>query len=210
MKKYIIVFCLITLLGCSKNENDFASSSLCEEISHISNYDLALVDDSIQLITSREEAIKRGVPSSEYDRVEEALIRHNERTIDLLKRLGKEKSQTRSNRSGNTMAFGMLQDPPVYYMNYYTSNPLNVANEFNTGGIILSYTLVGYNSSSSDKHVLRYAVTGPIASMGEIERYGYTIEDFPIPGFTFGWVSLEYSYSGFGYGICIFQIIDNT
>lgn len=55
----------------------FRVEPIAEEVSHISNYDLNLVEGLIQLKISKEEAIKRGVPASEYDLVEETLIKHN-------------------------------------------------------------------------------------------------------------------------------------
>lgn len=77
MKKIIFLFCFITLFACSKSEDVSLVPDNSIEVSHITNDDLALVDGSILLTISKEEAVKRGVPASEYDLVEETLIKHN-------------------------------------------------------------------------------------------------------------------------------------
>ena len=127
-----------------------------------------------------------------------------------MKKQGKGKTLTQSERYGNTLAFGMLQDPPVYYFNYVNSIPLCVANEESAGGIILSYTFSSESITDLDRHVLKYSFYGPCGGMGEIEEYGYSIGDYPFPGFTFGSLSLEYNFYGSSSGICVYQIYDNT
>jgi hypothetical protein len=210
MKKIIFLFCFIFLFACSKSE-DIPLIPDNIEVSHITNDDLALVDGFIQLKINKEEAIMRGVPASEYGLVKEALIKHNEGTTELLKKQGKERVQTKSDRYGNTMAYGMLQDPADLHFNYISFIPLCVANEESAGGIVLSCTFASYSISDLDRHVLKYHIVGPGGGTGEIEEYGYTIEDYPFPGFTFGSVALEYNYDGYSlYGICIYQIYDNT
>ena len=210
MKKIIFLFCFIFLFACSKSE-DIPLIPDNIEVSHITNDDLALVDGFIQLKISKEEAIMRGVPASEYDLVEEALIKHNEGTTELLKKQGKERVQTKSDRYGNTMAYGMLQYPSTAFSNYISFIPLYVENVESDGGIILSYTFSSDNISELDRHVLKYHFVGYFGGMGEIEEYGYTIGDLPLPGFTFGSAALEYNFYGnASNGICIYQIYDNT
>lgn len=210
MKKIIFLFCFISLFACSKSE-DIPLIPDNIEVSHITNDDLALVDGLIQLKISKEEAVSRGVPALEYDVVKEALIKHNEGTTELLKKQGKERVQTKSDRYGNTMAYGMLQDPADLHFNYISFIPLCVANEESDGGIILSYTFSSDSISELDRHVLKYHFVGYFGGMGEIEEYGYTIGDLPLPGFTSGSASLEYNFYGnASYGICIYQIYDNT
>jgi hypothetical protein len=180
-------------------------------VSHVSNDDLVLVDGLIQLKISKEEAVSRGVPASEYDLVREALIKHNEGTTELLKKQGRERVQTKSDRYGNTLAFGMFQDPSDYHLNYVSFIPLCVANEESEGGIILNYTFSSNGVTELDRHILKYHFVGYFGGMGEIEEYGYTIGDLPLPGFTFGSAALEYNFYGnASYGICIYQIYDNT
>ena len=210
MKKIIFLFCFITLFACSKSEDVSLVPDNIVEVSHITNDDLALVDGLIQLKISKEEAVSRGVPASEYDLVKEALIKHNEGTTELLKKQGRERFQTKSDRYGNTMAYGMLQDPADYHLNYVSFIPLCVENVESDGGIILSYTFSSYNISELDRHVLKYHFVGYFGGMGEIEEYGYTIGDLPFPGFTLGSAAFEYTFYGSGYGICIYQIYDNT
>jgi len=211
MKKIIILFCFITLFACSKSEDVSIVPDNSVELSHITNDDLALVDGLIQLKFSKEEAVSRGVPALEYDVVKEALIKHNEGTTELLKKQGKESVQTKTDRYGNTLAFGMLQYPSYQHLNYVSFIPLCVANENSTGGIILNYTFSSDNISELDRHVLKYHFVGYFGGMGEIEEYGYTIGDLPFPGFTSGSAALEYKFYGnSSYGICIYQIFDNT
>ena len=210
MKKIIFLFCFITLFACSKSEDVSLVPDNIVEVSHITNDDLALVDGLIQLKISKEEAVSRGVPASEYDLVKEALIKHNEGTTELLKKQGRERFQTKSDRYGNTMAYGMLQDPADYHLNYVSFIPLCVENVESDGGIILSYTFSSYNISELDRHVLKYHFVGYFGGMGEIEEYGYPIGDLPVPGFTLGSAAFEYTFYGSGYGICIYQIYDNT
>ena len=96
MKKIIFLFCFITLFACSKSEDVSLVPDNSIEVSHITNDDLALVDGYIQLVISKEDAIERGVPASEYDLVEETLIKHN-----------KGKVETKS-VNNNILAWGML------------------------------------------------------------------------------------------------------
>lgn len=210
MKKIIFLFCFISILSCSKNDGIPLVPSNSIEVSHVCNDDLVLVDGLIQLKISKEEAVSRGIPASEYDLVEEALIKHNEGTTELLKKQGKERVQTKSDRYGNTMAYGMLQDPADYHLNYVSFIPLCVENVESDGGIILSYTFSSNNISELDRHVLKYHFVGYFGGMGEIEEYGYTIGNQPFPGFTLGSVSFEYFYYGSTYGFCVYQIYDNT
>ena len=60
MKKIIFLFCFITLFACSKSEDVSLVPDNSIEVSHITNDDLALVDGSILLTISKEEAVKRG------------------------------------------------------------------------------------------------------------------------------------------------------
>ena len=211
MKKIIILFCFITLFACSKSEDVSLVPDNSIEVSHITNDDLALVDGYIQLVISKEEAIERGVPASEYDLVEETLIKHNRGTDEMLDKTGKKNVQTKSERYGNTMAFGMLQDPSYYYFNSVSFIPLCVENENNSGGIILNYTFSSDGVTDLDRHILKYHFVGYFGGMGEIEEYGYTIGDLPFPSFTSGSAALEYNFYGYSsYGICIYQIFDNT
>ena len=210
MKKFLFLFCFISLFACSKSEDIPLIPDNNIEVSHITNDDLALVDGSIQLTIGKEEAVKRGVPASEYDLVKEALIKHNEGSTELRKKQGKDGVQTKSDRNGNTLAYGMLQYPSNAFSNYISFIPLCVENVESDGGIILSYTFSSDNISELDRHVLKYHFVGYFGGMGEIEEYGYTIGDLPLPGFTFGSAAFEYTFYGSGYGICIYQIYDNT
>ena len=216
MKRFSVLVCLIMLAGCSKSEvltplDDRSSPVSSIVVSHLCNDDLVLVDGLIQLKISKEEAIKRGVPASEYNLVEKTLIEHNERTINLLKKAGKSGVRTKSEMYGNTMAFGMLQDPPHYLFNYVNSIPLCVANEGSSGGIVLSCTFSSDSITDLDRHVLRCNNVGSGSGPSQIEEYGYTIKDYYFPGFMFGSMTLEYSYYGNSYyGICIYQIYDNS
>ncbi len=73
MKKIVFLFCFISLFACSKSEDILLVPSNSAEVSQITNDDLVLVDGLIQLKITKEEAINRGVPASEYDLVEETL-----------------------------------------------------------------------------------------------------------------------------------------
>lgn len=104
MKKFPFLICLIILAGCSKSEvlsplDDLSLPASDVDVSHLGKNDLILIDDLIQLKISKEEAIRRGVSASEYDLLKETLVKHNEKTTEKLKELGKDKIQTKSSNS---------------------------------------------------------------------------------------------------------------
>ena len=128
MKKIIFLFCFIILFACSKSEDVPLVPDTSVEVSHITNDDLILVDGLIQLKISKEEAVSRGVPASEYDLVKETLFRHN-----------KGKTITKSTNSC-TLAWGILEDPAIFHSN--SAGPLNVFQSLEEGGCIHPFSLL--------------------------------------------------------------------
>lgn len=136
MKKIIFLFCFITLFACSKSEDVSLVPDNSIEVSHITNDDLALVDGFIELIISKEDAIERGVPTSEYDLVVETLVRHNKRRV-----------QTKSVNS--TIAIGILQYPAdIYYSSVYLYSLLPQPG--GVGGNLTLYYSMGMYTGSGD------------------------------------------------------------
>ena len=204
MKKILFLLCFIALFGCSKNETIPAPPPSDIETSHLTTDDMVLIDDIIHLKISKEEAIKRGVPASEYELLEETLTIHNNKTAEILDRIGRKNVQTKSSNS-ITLAWGTLQYPNAFYGNVASPFPVSITGE-GDGGITLNYTF-GTNYDNSGYHTLYYNIGG----MGQILEWGYAQGEIPFPGFTFGLVSFEYYYEGLGnYGICFYQIYDNT
>lgn len=213
MKIVSFFICVILVIGCSKNEfipSAFPSESAqmlsSVKSSHLNNDDLALIDGLIQIRISKEEAVKRGVSALEYDHLKEVLIKHNEGTAALLKGKRKEHAQTKS-LNNNIIEWGMLQDPVNNFTNY-AALLLGVSGE-SDGGILIHYSFASdYPENAS--HTLDYNAPGYFGGTGEISEQGTTDGNVPIPGFTSGWLYLNYSFSGFGQGLCVYQIIDNS
>ena len=109
-EKVSLLFCLLILAACSKNEVisplDDLSPVLSATVSHLCNDDLVLVDGLIQLKINKEDALKRGVPESEYALVEETINKHNKEKEELLKKSGKTTIQTKA-QNGFPLAAGM-------------------------------------------------------------------------------------------------------
>jgi hypothetical protein len=193
MKKYALLVCLISIVGCSKSEAILSVPSMTEEVSHISNYDLNLVDGLIQLKISKEEAIKRGVPASEYDLVEETLIKHNS---------GKVQTKAMNN---NTLAWGILEYPTnADHSN--SAGPFFVSQSLYGGGICLSYSMGTGNEGSNylTYHLYDSPSSDPIYDCAY--SYGFSQEVIPFPSFDSGSITLDYSYDGPYTGICIYEI----
>ena len=196
MKKYVIFVCLITLWGCSKNVDIPLIPDNSIEVSHITNDDLALVDGSIQLIISKEEAIERGVPASEYDLLEKTLIKHN-----------KGKVETKS--VNNILAWGVLfyQEGNMEILSYNANKASHYYLEADS--MTLYYTFNNGNENYSDYNYLYYGLNGPVSDatyeFGWANSQGYT----PLWNFTGSWISLEYIIEGSGFGTCVYEIRDD-
>ena len=196
MKKYVIFVCLITLWGCSKNEDILLIPDNSIEVSHITNDDLALVDGSIQLIISKEEAIERGVPASEYDLVEETLIKHNKGGVE-----------TKS--VNNILAWGILfyQEGNLEIISHNANKASHYRLEADS--MTLYYTFTNNSSDYSNFNYLYYGLNGPVSNatyeFGWENSQGYT----PLWNFTGSWISLEYVIEGSGFGSCVYEIRDD-
>jgi hypothetical protein len=199
MKKYVIFVCLITLWGCSKNEDILLNPDNSIEVSHITNDDLALVDGFIELIISKEDAIERGVPASEYDLVEETLARHNNSRV-----------QTKSVNS--TIAWGILQYPADFFnsdVNLYSLLPLPGG----VGGSLTLYYSMGMSTGSGDncEHTLEYTLSGWVlddhAYFHDIVlEYSSGEGTIPFPYLYEASMRLNYSNNSCSQGVCIYDI----
>ena len=197
MKKFPLLFCLLILAACSKNEvipplDNLSSPASSVVVSHLCNDDLILVDGLIQLKISKEEALKRGVPASEYELMQKTLVKHNNGKI-----------QTKST-SGSTLAWGALfykDQDPLYYMR-------NVATHYNleADGITLYYTFEGSMDHYSG-HNLYYGIDSMATHSHLIFQWGDSQGSLSLPDFTYGYISLEYIFEGSYEGICIYEII---
>lgn len=208
MKKFPFLICLIILAGCSKSEvlsplDDLSLPASDVDVSHLGKKDLILIDDLIQLKISKEEAIRRGVSASEYDLLKETLVKHNEKTTEKLKELGKDKIQTKSSNS-ITLAWGMLQYPADFYGNVASPFPVSTTGEGDEG-ITFTYDFAG-DYADSGSHTLYYNIGG----LGWINEWGNAQGEIPFPGFSFGLVSFEYYYEGQGRGLFLYHFYDNT
>lgn len=199
MKKIIFLFCFITLFACSKSEDVSLVPDNSIEVSHITNDDLALVDGLIQLIISREDAVKRGVPASEYDLVEETLVRHNKRRV-----------QTKSVNS--TIAIGILQYPAdIYYSSVYLYSLLPQPG--GVGGNLTLYYSMGMYTGSGDNcvHTLDYTLSGWSLNghsgvSSYVTEYSYGDGSIPFPYLDEASLSLNYSNNSCSQGVCIYDI----
>lgn len=190
MKKLCILICFIALFGCSKSETIPLLPSSTAEISHINNDDLAFVDGYIQLAISKEEAIKRGVPASEYDLVERVLTKHNE---------GRE-TQTKSG-TRQILQQGILIDPANDYHNNFVSGMR--VDAIATGGLILHYTM---GADSNGYNYLDYHLYGCDTISGMEQGLGLVDGDVVFPDFWWGFMSLYYTYYGDGCGVCTYTV----
>ena len=190
MKKYVLFVCLVCIIGCSKNETILPVSSITEEVSHISNYDLSFVDGLIQLKISKEEALCRGVSASEYDLVEETLMKHNNSTV-----------RTRA-MNNNTLAWGILEDPSnAYHSNSF--GPFYVSITPYAGTLTLSYAMSSMNDGSSN---LQYHLFGTNTFDGTISGYGFTQGTVPFFSFWEGFINLNYYTVAYSQGICVYEV----
>lgn len=190
MKKYVFFVCLISIIGCSKNEAILSVPSITKEDSHISNYDLSLVDGLIQLKISKEEALSRGVSASEYDLVEETLIKHNN---------GKVRTRSMNN---NTLAWGILEDPSnANHSNSF--GPFYINFTPFAGTLTLCYSMSSTNDSSSN---LQYHLFGSNSYDGTVFGYGFTQGTIPFFSFWKGFINLNYYIEGIGQGICVYEV----
>lgn len=196
MKKIIFLFCFITLFACSKSEDVSLVPDNSIEVSHITNDDLALVDRSILLTISKEEAVKRGVPASEYDLVEETLIKHNKGGVE-----------TKS--VNNILAWGILfyQEGNLEIISHNANKASHYSLEADS--MTLYYTFTNNSSDYSNFNYLYYGLNGPVSNatyeFGWENSQGYT----PLWNFTGSWTSLEYVIEGSGFGSCVYEIRDD-
>ncbi len=198
MKKIIFLFCFISLFACSKSE-DIPLIPDNIEVSHITNDDLALVDGSILLTISKEEAVKRGVPASEYDLVEETLARHNNSRV-----------QTKSVNS--TIAWGILQYPAdIFYSDVYLYSLLPLPG--GVGGSLTLYYTMGMRTGSGDNctHTLAYILSGWASDVHTyisdfVSEYSYGEGAIPFPDLDAASLSLNYYNSSDSPGICVYNI----
>ena len=192
MKKIIILFSCLAILGCSKNEPVLPEPASEEAVSHITKDDLDLIDGTIQLIISREDAIKHGVPASEYDLMEEVLAKHNEGKV-----------QTKAMNS--TLAWGALfykdQDPQYYGRNVATHTDIYGED------MALYYTFSGSNDHDSG-HDLYYGLNQTPSYANCVFSWGDSQGNTPLWGFTGSWISLRYEFEGYDVGVCIYEIQD--
>jgi hypothetical protein len=199
MKKYVIFVCLITLWGCSKNVDIPLIPDNSIEVSHITNDDLDLVDGFIQLIISKEEAIERGVPASEYDLVEETLARHN-------------KSRVQTKSVNSTIEWGMLQYPAGTFNSdvyLYSLLPLPGGN----GGSLTLYYSMGMRSGFGDNctHTLVYNLSGWTSDShtfisDSVSEFSSGEGAIPFPYLDEASLSLNYYNSTGSPGICVYDI----
>lgn len=201
MKKFPLLFCLLILAACSKNEvipplDDLSSPASSVVVSHLNNDDLVLVDGLIQLKISKEEAVKRGVPASEYDLVEETLIKHN-----------KGRAQTKS--MNNILAWGILfyEEGNMEIFSYNANKASHYGLEADS--MTLYYTFTNNNPDYSACNYLYYGLNGPVSyatyEFGWANSQGYT----PLWNFTGSWITLEYIINGRGFGSCVYEIRDD-
>ena len=169
------------------------------EVSHITNDDLALVDGFIELIISKEDAIERGVPASEYDLVVETLVRHNKRRV-----------QTKSVNS--TIAWGILQYPAdIYYSDVYLYSLLPLPG--GDGGSLTLHYSMGMSTGSGDNctHTLTYNLFGWASDYhstisDSVSEYSYGEGAIPFPYLDEASLSLNYSNNSCSQGVCIYDI----
>ena len=196
MKKILFFVCFITLFGCSKSETVPLLPSSAAEISHIRNDDLALVDGCIQLVISKEEAIERGVPASEYDLVEETLIKHN-------------KGRVETKSVNNILAWGMLfyQEGDLEIISHNANKASHYYLEADS--MTLYYTFTNNSNDFSDYNYLYYGLNDPVSyatyEFGWENSQGYT----PLWNFTGSWITLEYIIEGSEFGSCVYEIRDD-
>lgn len=204
MKKLPLLICLLILAACSKNEvipplDDLSLPASSVVVSHLDNDDLILVDGLIQLKISREDAIERGVPTSEYDLVVETLVRHNKRRV-----------QTKSVNS--TIAWGILQYPAdIYYSDVYLYSLLPLSG--GDGGSLTLHYSMGMSTGSGDNctHTLTYNLFGwasdyhsPISD--SVSEYSYGEGAIPFPYLDEASLSLNYYNSTGSPGVCIYDV----
>lgn len=206
MKKLLFLICAITIIGCSKNETTPSMSSSKAEISHLNDCDLDLVDGSIQLIISKEDAIDRGVSAFEYDLVKNLLVKHNNGKGQSLTLERKEKTLTKSG-SGSTLAWGVLfykyQDPQYDGMNQISPFWLNADD------VTLYYTFDGISEDYAN-HTLVVTMNGPGMPGDIIIEPGDAVGYRPFTNVTDCMCSLYYSFSGYDLGVCIYDIRDGV
>ena len=199
MKKIIFLFCFITLFACSKSEDVSLVPDNSIKVSHITNDDLALVDGFIQLIISREDAVKRGVPASEYDLVEETLARHN-------------KSRVQTKSVNSTIAWGILQYPAdIFYSDVYLYSLLPLSG--GEGGSLTLYYSMGMSTGSGDNctHTLAYILSGWASDVhtyisDSVSEYSSGEGAIPFPYLDEASLSLNYSNNSCSQGVCIYDI----
>lgn len=192
MRKHLLIICCIVLLGCSKNEPILPEPVSEAAITHITNDDLDLIDGAIQLTITKEEAIKRGVPASEYDLVAATLVRHN-----------KGRAQTKAMNS--TLAWGMLEYPATPLHNN-SAGPLLVSPPSGSG-ITLNYTMGTLGATS---HTLSYHVYGSYSVTDSVSAWSYGQGEIHFPGFEFGYMMLDYTKDGPDQGICVYDVVDGA
>jgi hypothetical protein len=201
MKKIIFLFCFIILFACSKSEDVPLVPDNSVEVSHITNDDLVLVDGLVQLNISKEEAVNRGVPNSEYDLIYEQLIKLNESKKHFLKDAGKNsisKARFRSTlKWGILYSYDSFANPQYYQMNIASPIPFDT-----TDGLVLSYS---FSNQPDDYggHWLYYTVN---SSTGHIFDWGGSSGAIPLTDYTYGLISLEYIFDGYDVGVCVYQI----
>ena len=204
MKKFPLLIYLLILAACSKNEvipplDDLSLPASSVVVSHLDNDDLILVDGLIQLKISREDAIERGVPASEYDLVVETLVRHNKRRV-----------QTKSVNS--TIAIGILQYPAdIYYSSVYLYSLLPQPG--GVGGNLTLYYSMGMYTGSGDNcvHTLDYTLSGWSLNghsgvSSYVTEYSYGDGSIPFPYLDEASLSLNYYNSTGSPGVCIYDV----
>ena len=195
MKKFPLLCCLLILAACSKNEvipppDNISSHTPSVAVSHLDNDDLTLVDGLIQLKISKEEAVNRGVPASEYDLVEGTIARHNETKGPLTKSVSRQ-----------MLAWGILEYPSTQYHSNSVSG-LRV-DAVGTGSIILYYTM---GSDPDGYSILDYSIYGAYSAPNSVFGLGRVDGSIPFPDFWWGFMSLSYTYWGIGTGVCVYSV----
>lgn len=205
MKKILFLICFITLFGCSKSETIPSLPSSTLEVSHISNDDLALVDGYVQLIISEEEAIKRGVPASEYNLISEQLTQLKENKNRFLKKDEKDNVHTKSELR-YTIAWGILyykdQDPQFISYNISPTHNFNT-----TDGIVLFYSFTN-PQDDYNYHKIDYIINGSTSLMGYFYDSYNSSGSIPFPDAIYGSIKLEYTFLGSDVGVCVYQVDD--
>ena len=215
MKKALFVICLILSVGCTKNEivSPMASSEPVKTVSsaypsHLNDDDLALIDGSIRLRISKEDALKRGVSVLEYDLVYEQLEKLNESRNQFAAEERNSIAQTKAGtRSINTLDMGILlyQRDNLPFFDSNKRYPIPIGEN---SSIIIRYTFSSPDEPF-DTHELNYNLYGPLSPLsGQITEYWATTGYVPVYNTLDSTMGLEYIFHGDSFAVCVYEIME--